>query len=214
MKSIQCRTSPAGLGLALAAALAVISCQKTADTTTSSVHIEAPSRDESGKTFANEFQPTIENNRNAVGPANEGMAWIPGGEFSMGAIEPPDMDEVGMKATLDARPIHRVYVDGFYMDKTDVTNAQFKFVKATGYVTVAERTSRAEDYPGAIPENLVPGGVVFSPPDHPVPLDNHFQWWSYGEMSSAPRENTWPIPIKATSLTRIQVTMDLPASRL
>jgi formylglycine-generating enzyme required for sulfatase activity len=108
------------------------------------------------------------------------MVWISGGEFSMGANDPPDMDDVGMKATLDSRPIHRVYVDGFFMDKTDVTNAQFaEFVKATGYLTVAERTPRPEDYPNAPPENLVAGGVVFSPPDHPVPLDNHFQWWSY-----------------------------------
>ena len=89
----------------------------------------------------------------------------------MGANDPPDMEDVGMRATTDARPIHRVYVDGFYMDKTDVTNAQFStFVKATGYVTVAERTPRAEDFPGAPPENLVAGSVVFSPPSHPVPL--------------------------------------------
>jgi len=98
----------------------------------------------------------------------------------MGANDPPDMDAVGMKATLDARPIHRVYVDGFFMDKTDVTNKQFaEFVKATGYVTVAERKPTAEDFPGAPAENLVAGSVVFSPPDHPVALDNHFQWWSY-----------------------------------
>ena len=95
----------------------------------------------------------------------------------MGANDPPDIDDVGMKATADARPIHRVYVDRFYMDKTDVTNAQFsKFVKATGYVTVAERIPRAEDFLGAPPENLVAGSVVFSPPNHPVPLNNHFQW--------------------------------------
>lgn len=126
------------------------------------------------------FQPTEVNPTPAPGAAPEGTVWIPGGEFSMGANDPPDMDNVGMKATLDARPIHRVYVDGFYMDKTDVTNAQFaKFVKATGYVTVAERIPRAEDFPGAPPENLVAGGVVFSPPNHPVPLNNHFQWWSY-----------------------------------
>ena len=50
----------------------------------------------------------------------------------MGANDPPEMDDVGMKATTDARPIHRVYVDGFFMDKTDVTNAQFAvFVQAT-----------------------------------------------------------------------------------
>jgi len=98
----------------------------------------------------------------------------------MGASDPPDMDEVGMKATEDARPIHRVYVDGFFMDKTDVTNKQFaRFVKQTGYVTVAERKPRAQDFPGAPPENLVAGSVVFAPPDHPVRLDNQLQWWSY-----------------------------------
>ena len=64
--------------------------------------------------------------------------------------------------------------------ETEVTNEQFaKFVEATGYVTIAERAPRAEDFPGAPPENLIAGAVVFSPPDHPVPLNNHFQWWSY-----------------------------------
>jgi formylglycine-generating enzyme required for sulfatase activity len=66
------------------------------------------------------------------------------------------------------------------MDTTDVTNAEFaKFVKATGYVTVAEHTPKAEDFPSAPAENLVAGSVVFSPPDHQVPLNNQFQWWSY-----------------------------------
>jgi len=126
------------------------------------------------------FGPTIANAAPSPGKAPEGMAWIPGGEFSMGANDPPDMDDVGMKATLDSRPIHRVYVDGFYMDKTDVTNQEYAaFVKATGYVTVAERTPRAEDFPGAPPENLIAGSVVFSPPNHEVPLDNHFRWWNY-----------------------------------
>jgi len=128
----------------------------------------------------NQFGPTVANTASAPEVAPEGMAWIPGGEFSMGANDPPDMDHVGMKATWDARPIHRVYVDGFFMDKRDVTNAQFaEFVKATGYVTIAEQKPKAEDFPGAPPENLVPGAVTFSPPDHPVRLDNHFQWWSY-----------------------------------
>jgi sulfatase modifying factor 1 len=129
---------------------------------------------------AEPFGPTNLNQVSAPGVSPEGMAWIPGGEFSMGANDPPDMDDVGMKATLDARPIHRVYVDGFYMDKTDVTNAEFaKFVKATGYVTVAERKPKAEDFPDAPPENLVAGSVVFAPPDHPVPLNNYYQWWTY-----------------------------------
>ena len=126
------------------------------------------------------FEATIENRGPAPETSPKGMVWIPGGEFSMGANDPPDMDDIGMKATFDARPIHRVYVDGFYMDKTDVTNAQFaEFVRGTGYVTVAERTPRAEDFPGAPPENLVAGSVVFSPPSHAVLLNDHFQWWTY-----------------------------------
>jgi formylglycine-generating enzyme required for sulfatase activity len=98
----------------------------------------------------------------------------------MGAVDPPDGDPVGMQAIADARPIHRVYVDGFFMDATDVTNAQFAaFVEATGYVTVAEKKPSAEDFPGASADKLVAGSVVFSPPQHPVPLDDHLRWWSY-----------------------------------
>jgi formylglycine-generating enzyme required for sulfatase activity len=128
------------------------------------------------------FLPTAANPPEAPGPAPDGMVWIPGGEFSMGAADPmgADGNDVGMRATADSRPIHRVFVDGFWMDRTEVTNQQFgAFVGATGYVTVAERTPRAEDFPGAPPENLVAGSVVFSNPGHPVPLDNHLRWWSY-----------------------------------
>ena len=143
-------------------------------------HRAAPMREGAPAESHVDFGPTVPNAARAPGPPPQGMVWIPGGEFSMGAQDPPDMDEVGMKATLDSRPIHRVYVDGFYMDKTDVTNRDFaKFVKATGYTTVAERKPRAEDFPGAPPENLAAGSVVFSPPDHAVPLDNHYQWWNY-----------------------------------
>ncbi|HKA33821.1 MAG TPA: SUMF1/EgtB/PvdO family nonheme iron enzyme, partial [Candidatus Binatia bacterium] len=126
------------------------------------------------------FKPTAVNTTKPAVAAPEGMVWIPGGEFSMGAQDPPGLDPVGMQATEDSRPIHRVYVDGFWMDKTEVTNAEFAaFVAATGHITLAERAPRAEDYPGAPAENLVAGSVVFSPPNHPVKLDNHFQWWSY-----------------------------------
>jgi len=126
------------------------------------------------------FAPTVPNKKSAPLPAPVGMIWIPGGEFSMGAQDPPGMDDVGMKATQDSRPIHRVYVDGFWMDRTDVTNAEFaKFVGATHYITVAERKPRAEDFPDAPPENLVAGGVVFSPPHHAVALNDHYQWWAY-----------------------------------
>ena len=126
------------------------------------------------------FLPTIANTAPPPGPTPEGMVWIPGGEFSMGAMDPPASTDAAMHAAADARPVHRVYVDGFWMDSTDVTNGQFEaFVRATGYVTVAERTPRVEDFPGAPPENLVAGSVLFSPPDHAVPLNDHFQWWSY-----------------------------------
>jgi len=126
------------------------------------------------------FDATIANASLAPAPVPDGMVWIPGGEFSMGANDPPDMSPVGMNATHDARPIHRVSVDGFFMDRTDVTNAQFAaFVHATGYVTVAERKPTAAEFPGAPPENLIAGAVVFSPPSHAVPLTDHFQWWSY-----------------------------------
>jgi sulfatase modifying factor 1 len=126
------------------------------------------------------FLATVANTPPAPGSPPDGMVWIPGGEFSMGAQDPPGRDDVGMQATTDSRPVHRVYVDGFWMDRTDVTNDEFaRFVRATSYVTVAERTPKAEDYPGAPPENLAAGSVVFSPPDHAVPLDSHFRWWSY-----------------------------------
>ena len=114
---------------------------------------------------------TIANTTPAPASAPNGMVWIPDGEFSMGSDEP---------SFGDARPWHQVYVDGFWMDQTEVTDAQFEqFTKATHYVTIAERPPRAEDYPGAPPENLVAGSVVFTPPDHPVLLNNHYQWWGY-----------------------------------
>jgi formylglycine-generating enzyme len=99
----------------------------------------------------------------------EGMVWIPGGEFTMGSEHFPD-----------AQPLHRVRVDGFWMDKTEVTNAQFaKFVDATGYVTVAERPLKPEDFPGVPPEGLLPGGLVFTPPPQNVSLHNFTQWWTF-----------------------------------
>jgi formylglycine-generating enzyme len=91
--------------------------------------------------------------------------------FWMGSDEP--------KFT-DARPWHRVRLSGYWIDKNTVTNAQFaRFVAATHYVTVAERKPKAEDFPNAPPEVLVPGSVVFTPPSHAVPLDKGMQWWAY-----------------------------------
>jgi formylglycine-generating enzyme len=126
------------------------------------------------------FQPTVANSFRPTESAPDGMVWIPGGEFSMGCEDPTSSPHGGNDRMMDTRPIHRVYVDGFWMDTTEVTNAQFaKFVAETKYITVAERVPRAEDFPGAPPENLVAGSTVFSPPEGPVPLDSHYRWWSY-----------------------------------
>jgi formylglycine-generating enzyme required for sulfatase activity len=108
------------------------------------------------------------------------MEWIPGGEFSMGCRDPRGIAHGGPDAMADARPIHRVRVDGFWMDRTEVTNAQFAaFVSATDYVTVAEQAPRAEDFPAAPPERLVAGSIVFTPPPERAPLGDHYQWWNY-----------------------------------
>lgn len=133
------------------------------------------------KSAASEFLPTVENNIRPTASAPEGMVWIPGGEFSMGARSPMQLhDAVGMQATTDSRPVHRVSVDGFWMDATEVTNAQFAlFVQATGYITIAERPLKPEDFPGMAPEDLKPGSAVFTPPDHAVELNDSFQWWAF-----------------------------------
>ncbi len=80
----------------------------------------------------------------------------------------------------DAQPPVRVAVHSFWMEKTDVTNAQFAtFVKATGYVTVAERAPNPADFPNVPREKLVAGSIVFTPTSKPVSLDNALQWWRY-----------------------------------
>jgi len=97
------------------------------------------------------------------------MVRIPGGTFLMGSN-----DHYPEEA-----PVHTVMVDGFWMDKFAVTNAQFSlFVEVTGYQTVAERVPRAEDYPGAKPELLVPGSVVFQKPVGPVDM-RECAWWNW-----------------------------------
>jgi formylglycine-generating enzyme len=80
----------------------------------------------------------------------------------------------------DCRPIHRVFVEAFWMDKTEVTNLQFaKFVKATGYKTVAEIAPTQEEFPTAPKENLKAGSTVFTPTPRAVPLNNMYKWWRY-----------------------------------
>lgn len=103
--------------------------------------------------------------------APQDMAWIPAGKFRMGS---------DLAMFFDAQPIHRVTVDGFYMDRSPVTNRQFaRFVKATGYLTVAERKPDPALFPGVPADKLVPGSVVFTAPTKSVSLDDATQWWRY-----------------------------------
>lgn len=77
-------------------------------------------------------------------------------------------------------PAHKVAVDGFWIDRCAVTNAQFRqFVDATQYVTLAERPANAADYPGAKPEMLAPSSVVFRRTPGPVDLRDPHNWWTY-----------------------------------
>ncbi|MGF1582408.1 MAG: formylglycine-generating enzyme family protein [Gemmataceae bacterium] len=108
------------------------------------------------------------------------MVWIPGGEFTMGTDSKLGWPE--------EKPQHRVRVDGFWIDTTEVTNAQFReFVKATGYKTTAEKpldvkTIMSQSPPGTPPppkEKLVPGSLVFTPPSKQVPLDKMARWWRW-----------------------------------
>ncbi len=101
------------------------------------------------------------------------MIYIPGGEFWMGSTE--------AKFT-DARPVHRVRLDGFWIDETLVTNREFaRFVEATHYVTEAEKKPRPEDFPGADPAKLVAGSLVFTTPVQLVSDQNPYPWWDYRE---------------------------------
>jgi len=151
-----------------------------------------------------EYQPSFINVNKPAGTAPDGMVWIPGGEFSMGSLNPVGMDAGGDKDMDDARPVHRVYVDGFYMDASEVTNAQFaKFVKATGYITTAEHKPDAADFPGVPAEQLIAGSAVFTPPNQPVPLNNYLLWWRYiggadwrhpeGPQSSIDGKDNYPV---------------------
>ena len=77
-------------------------------------------------------------------------------------------------------PAHAVSVDGFWIDKYPVTNAQFsRFFEATGHITLAERAPDPKDYPGAKPEMLVPASVMFRKASYPVELSDPYQWWTY-----------------------------------
>ena len=108
--------------------------------------------------------------RPLAAPSIAAMAWIEGRTFLMGSD----------RHYPEEAPAHRVTVDSFWIDRFLVTNADFaRFVADTGYVTLAEKPPRAEDYPGAQPDMLVAASVVFRKPTQRVQLDNVYNWWTY-----------------------------------
>ena len=103
-------------------------------------------------------------------PPAPDMVWIPEREFMLGSDDHYP----------EERPAHQVKVRGFWIDRHPVTNAQFaEFVRARGYVTLAEQAPDAADYPGAIPELLRPASMVFVKPKQPVDLRISANWWAY-----------------------------------
>jgi sulfatase modifying factor 1 len=108
--------------------------------------------------------------RAAAEPPRPDMVWIPGGVFRMGSDDHYP----------EERPVHRARVDGFWMDRTPVTNREFRrFVMETNYVTYAEIAPDPKDYPGALPHMLKAGSLVFTPPQRPVDLNDWSQWWQF-----------------------------------
>jgi formylglycine-generating enzyme required for sulfatase activity len=108
-----------------------------------------------------------------VGVINEirsNMIFIPGGTFCMGSDNHYP----------EEAPTHRVTVSGFWMDRTPITNREFrKFVEATGHVTFAQIPPDPKDYPGALPHMLYAGSLVFKSPEQAVALNDWSQWWSF-----------------------------------
>src|SRR5262249_41723720 len=126
------------------------------------------------------FLPTLEHKKPPSGTPPQGRVWIAGAEFSMGGTVEGVVLWGWPGMTPDAWPVRRVYVEGFLMDATEVTNDQFEsFGEATAYLTIAERPPTNEEFPTVPPESLVAGSIVFAPTPGPVPLDNHYQWWRY-----------------------------------
>ena len=100
----------------------------------------------------------------------DGMVRIDGGEFLMGSAD----------FYAEEAPVRRVAVEGFWIDERPVTVGEFRrFVKATGYVTVAERPPDPREFPDVDPAALVPGSLVFQPTRGPVDLREVRNWWSY-----------------------------------
>src|SRR5436190_19283966 len=114
-------------------------------------------------------RPSSDRGQSFEHPADIQMAFVPGGTFRMGSD----------RHYPEEAPVHRVTVDGFWIDRTPVTNRQFKeFVRATGHVTFAELVPDPKLYPGTLPHMLYAGSLVFVPPTGSVDLRYWGEWWS------------------------------------
>jgi formylglycine-generating enzyme len=181
---------------AILSALALIACRPSSQTT---ANLSASAISPPG------FASTTQNNTPAPMQTPPGMVWIPGGEFSMGVS-----DAVGTQRSAriinmkDAMPVHRVYVKGFWLDATEVTNEAFaRFTKATGYVTLAERMPTREQLPALPPDELVKGSAVFTPSADTSSLSGAYAGWSFrsganwrhpdGPASSIAQRERYPV---------------------
>ena len=151
---------------------------------------------------ANENQQSV--SRYGIKSTYDGMSFIPEGSFVMGG------DSIWGRP--DEFPKHGVKISSFYMDKHEVTNAQFRaFVEATGYVATAEQMLDWEEIKKQLPLGtpkpadiiLVASSLVFSAPNHAVPLNNSSVWWKWlpganwrrpeGPQSSIERKDNYPV---------------------
>lgn len=166
---------------------------------------ERPLADRPQVEISRENQPLSEKEETpplteAPGPTPPGMIWIPGGTFTMGTppLDNPDNPD---RIKQDEIPAHPVTVDGFWIDETEVTNAQFaRFVAETGYVTFAEKKPKREDFIGVVPdislipeENLVPSALIFNPDFDRENFTTGFQGWELQAWKLQPDAN-WKHP--------------------
>ena len=172
--------------------------QQKKEQETISCHTNMPSR------FA-ATAPTQDSLQQKTGNTSHvGMVWIPGKEYTMGC---PDKN-----GRPDEYPQHNVKVVGFWIDVTEVTNAQFqKFITATGYITTAEKAPDWEELKKQLPPGtpkppeteLVAASLVFSPPGNAVALNDASQWWAWtkganwrhpeGSSSSIAGKENYPV---------------------
>ena len=122
------------------------------------------------------------------------MVWVPGGTFRMGSDEHYP----------EERPVHRVTVDGFWMDRLPVTNERFeRFVAETGHRTYAEIPPNPADYPGALPDMLYAGSLVFVKPAGAVDTRDISNWWQYTRMRTGGSRKARAAPLTVSVITRL-----------